>query len=97
MAKDRKGGSKKKKKERRTVVHGIAHIKATFNNTLICISDLDGNFSPMPAPVDRGSAEVVRAHPLLHRRRLIVPLPLARDQFGMRYCDVRGEGSGFRP
>ena len=43
MAKDRKGGRKTKKKERRTVVHGIVHIKATFNNTLICISDLEGN------------------------------------------------------
>ena len=43
MAKDRKSGRKTKKKERRTVVHGIVHIKATFNNTLICISDLEGN------------------------------------------------------
>jgi len=32
-----------KKKVKRTVLHGIAHIKASFNNTLIAITDLDGN------------------------------------------------------
>ncbi|MCB1056211.1 MAG: 30S ribosomal protein S11 [Acidobacteria bacterium] len=38
--KDRKGG---KKKEKRVVPHGVAHIQATFNNTLISISDPEGN------------------------------------------------------
>ena len=37
--KDRKGG---KRRERRDVPHGVAHIKATFNNTLITISDPEG-------------------------------------------------------
>ncbi|MEW5761953.1 MAG: 30S ribosomal protein S11 [Bacillota bacterium] len=32
-----------KKKERKHVEQGIAHIKSTFNNTLITISDLQGN------------------------------------------------------
>ncbi len=32
-----------KRKVRRNVVRAIAHIKATFNNTLITITDLDGN------------------------------------------------------
>ena len=31
-----------KKKVRRNVVKGVAHIKATFNNTLITITDLNG-------------------------------------------------------
>ncbi|MDY7094100.1 MAG: 30S ribosomal protein S11 [Acidobacteriota bacterium] len=38
--KDRKGG---KRKEKRNVPHGVAHIQATFNNTLISISDAEGN------------------------------------------------------
>lgn len=33
----------KKKKERRVVKHGIAHIQATFNNTVVTITDLEGN------------------------------------------------------
>lgn len=32
----------KKKKMKRTVLKGIAHIKATFNNTSITITDLNG-------------------------------------------------------
>ncbi|HWM94989.1 MAG TPA: 30S ribosomal protein S11 [Thermoanaerobaculia bacterium] len=38
--KDRKGG---KRKEKRNVPHGVAHIQATFNNTIISISDPEGN------------------------------------------------------
>jgi small subunit ribosomal protein S11 len=32
-----------RKKEKRVVPHGVAHIQATFNNTLITISDPEGN------------------------------------------------------
>ncbi|HEV7504384.1 MAG TPA: 30S ribosomal protein S11 [Thermoanaerobaculia bacterium] len=38
--KDRKGA---KKKEKRVVPHGIVHIQATFNNTIVSISDPEGN------------------------------------------------------
>ena len=31
-----------KKKPRKNVVKGVAHVKATFNNTLITITDLNG-------------------------------------------------------
>ena len=33
----------KKRKARRNVSRGIAHIKATFNNTIVTITDLQGN------------------------------------------------------
>ena len=32
-----------KRKARKNVVRAIVHIKATFNNTLITVTDLDGN------------------------------------------------------
>ncbi len=32
-----------KKKERVDIQNGIAHIQATFNNTIITITDMDGN------------------------------------------------------
>jgi small subunit ribosomal protein S11 len=37
--KERKGG---KKRERRNVPHGVAHIQATFNNTIVSITDPEG-------------------------------------------------------
>ncbi len=33
----------RKKKEKKNITSGIAHIQATFNNTLITITDLQGN------------------------------------------------------
>lgn len=33
---------KTKKKVKKSVPLGIAHIKSTFNNTIVCIADLDG-------------------------------------------------------
>lgn len=44
MSKGKKTSKKVvRKKARRTVVHGVAHIQASFNNTIITITDLDGN------------------------------------------------------
>jgi small subunit ribosomal protein S11 len=43
MANPKSGGKDRKKKEKRIVPHGIVHIKATFNNTLITIADPEGN------------------------------------------------------
>ena len=38
--KDRKSG---KRKEKRNVPHGVAHIQATFNNTIVSLTDPEGN------------------------------------------------------
>lgn len=38
-----KGRPKQRKKERRLVERGIAHIKSTFNNTIVTITDMQGN------------------------------------------------------
>ena len=38
--KEKKGA---KKKDKRVVPHGLAHIQASFNNTLITITDTEGN------------------------------------------------------
>ena len=45
MAKPKKGKKqqKVKKKKKKVEAAGIAHIKSTFNNTIITITDLDGN------------------------------------------------------
>jgi small subunit ribosomal protein S11 len=38
-----KGSQRSKKKDKKVVVSGVAHINATFNNTMITISDTAGN------------------------------------------------------
>ena len=39
----KKTGTKGKKKISRTVPNGVAHVKATFNNTIISVTDPSGN------------------------------------------------------
>lgn len=43
MASPAKKGAKPKKKVKKVESEGIAHIKASFNNTLVTITDLNGN------------------------------------------------------
>ena len=43
MAKPKPGGRRPRKRERRNVSHGVAHIKSSFNNTIITFSDQQGN------------------------------------------------------
>ncbi len=42
MADPKKKGSRKKK-EKKNILNAVAHIKASFNNTIITISDVSGN------------------------------------------------------
>ncbi len=42
MAKDRKG-SRKPRRERKNIPHAVAHIHATFNNTIVTIAEPNGN------------------------------------------------------
>ena len=43
MAKPKPGGRRPRKRERRSVSHGVAHIKSSFNNTIVSITDAEGN------------------------------------------------------
>ena len=43
MAKPTSGGRRPRKKERKHVTHGVVHIKSSFNNTIVSITDQDGN------------------------------------------------------
>src|SRR3712207_7924015 len=37
------GAKKVRRKEKKNVAHGAAHIKSTFNNTIVSITDPNGN------------------------------------------------------
>src|SRR5574339_1043097 len=38
-----KGGGRVKKRERKNIASGVAHVNASFNNTIITITDAQGN------------------------------------------------------
>lgn len=43
MAKEKKKGKSRKKRQALNVTSGVAHIQATFNNTIVSITDMQGN------------------------------------------------------
>ena len=43
MATQNSGARRPKKREKKNIVHGVAHIKSSFNNTIVSISDQQGN------------------------------------------------------
>ena len=43
MAKPSTGGRRPKRRERKNVAYAVAHIKSSFNNTIITITDQQGN------------------------------------------------------
>src|SRR5260370_9065589 len=51
-----KKGKKKtfKKKERKHVPHGLVHVQASFNNTIVTISDMSGNVLAWKSSGSRG-------------------------------------------
>ena len=43
MAKPAAGGRRPKRRERKNIAYGTAHIKSSFNNTIVSITDHEGN------------------------------------------------------
>jgi small subunit ribosomal protein S11 len=50
MAERKRGATRQRRRERRNVPRGQAHVQATFNNTIVTITDPNGN------PISWGSA-----------------------------------------
>ena len=43
MARPAAGGRRPRRRERKNVTNGVAHIKSSFNNTIVTITDAEGN------------------------------------------------------
>ena len=97
MAKAKPGGKGKggRKKEKRVVPHGVAHIKATFNNTIITISDPEGNVVTWSSAGRIGFKGSRKGTPFAAQVAGKSAGQQARD-VGMRTLDVevRGPGAG---
>jgi small subunit ribosomal protein S11 len=92
MAKPRgsKGG---KRKEKRVVPHGVAHIQATFNNTLITIADPEGNVISWSSAGRIGFKGSRKGTPFAAQVAAQNAAQIARDS-GMRTLDVKVNGPG---
>src|ERR1700680_1843168 len=90
-----KTGKKKvfKKKEKRHVPNGVAHIQATFNNTLVSITDMDGKLICWSSSGSLGFKGSRKGTPFAAQQAATRVANAARDH-GMRTVEVRVKGPG---
>ena len=94
MAKSSKGGKKGgKKKEKKNVPHGVAYIHATFNNTIVTISDPEGNVVSWASAGGQGFKGSRKGTPFAAQTAAQNAANSARDH-GVRSLDVRVKGPG---
>jgi len=85
-----KGG---KRKARRSVSRGIAHIKATFNNTMITITDTAGETLAWASAGTVGFKGTRKSTPFAAQRAAEAVAQSAR-KFGVSEIEIRVKGPG---
>ncbi len=93
--KPKKTGKKKvgKKREKLNIPAGIVHILATFNNTIISITDLEGNLLAMSSAGAVGFKGSRKGTPYAAQQAASVAATAAKD-YGMRSVQVHLKGPG---
>ncbi|PPR44339.1 MAG: 30S ribosomal protein S11 [Alphaproteobacteria bacterium MarineAlpha5_Bin11] len=93
--KDQKKKILKKKKEKRKVINGIAHIVSSFNNTIITISDEQGNTLAWSSAGTKGFKGSRKSTPFAAQVAAEDAGTKAKD-FGLKNLkiEVSGPGSG---
>ncbi len=87
--------TKARRREKKNVVHGVAHIKSTFNNTIISISDMDGNVLSWASAGNVGFKGSRKSTPFAAQMAAEAASRKAQEH-GVRRVDVevKGPGSG---
>jgi small subunit ribosomal protein S11 len=88
-----KVAGKKSRKEKKNVVHGIAHVHASFNNTLVTITDLEGNVVTWSSAGSLGFKGSRKGTPFAAQQAATNAAVAARDH-GLRSIDIRVKGPG---
>ncbi len=95
MAKVDKKGATKKRRERKNIEKGAAHIRATFNNTIVTITDVNGNAVSWASAGELGFKGSRKSTPFAAQSAAETAARAAMEH-GMKSVDVyvKGPGSG---
>jgi small subunit ribosomal protein S11 len=91
---EKKGKTKKfKKKERKHIPHGLVHVQASFNNTIVTITDTNGNTVSWKSSGSLGFRGSRKGTPFAAQQAAMNAANMARDH-GLRSVEVRVSGPG---
>ncbi len=95
MAKPAAGGRRPRRRERKNVPHGVAHIKSSFNNTIITITDPTGGVLSWASAGNMGFRGSRKSTPFAAQQAAEQAARKAMEH-GVRKVDVhvKGPGSG---
>ena len=95
MAKPAPGGRRPRRRERKNITHGIAHIKSSFNNTIITFTDQQGNTIAWASAGNVGFKGSLKSTPFAAQLAAETAARRAMEH-GLRRVDVvvKGPGSG---
>ena len=85
--------AKTRRKERKNITSGIAHVSSTYNNTLITITDVQGNAVSWSSSGSQGFRGARKSTPFAAQ---VAAEKAGRDaqEHGMKELDVRVKGPG---
>lgn len=93
MAKPAAGGRRPRKRERKNVTHGVAHIKSSFNNTIISITDQRGDVIAWASAGNAGFKGSRKSTPFAAQLAAEQAARRAMEH-GVRKVDVQVKGPG---
>ncbi len=95
MAKPKPGGRRPRRKERKNIAYGVAHIKSSFNNTIVTITDQEGNTISWATAGNVGFKGSRKSTPFAAQMAAEAAARRAMEH-GVRKVDVlvKGPGSG---
>ena len=93
MAKD---ATRVRRRERKNIVSGVAHVNSTFNNTMITITDAQGNTISWSSAGTMGFKGSRKSTPFAAQ---MAAEDAVQESLRARHADARGRGfgSGFGP
>ena len=95
MAKPKPGGRRPRRKERKNIAYGVAHIKSSFNNTIVTFTDQEGNTISWATAGNVGFKGSRKSTPFAAQMAAEAAARRAMEH-GVRKVDVlvKGPGSG---
>ncbi|MHA2610356.1 MAG: 30S ribosomal protein S11 [bacterium JZ-2024 1] len=90
------GGRKPKKKKTRKVSHGVIHIHATFNNTVLTLTDTEGNVLAWSSGGLAGFKGTKKGTPYAAQQAADLLARKALEEVGVKTVEIytKGPGSG---